>query len=97
MAATRRTLEAISHLETPAAVVINGAGVRSPLVRSARNAVENIGVAIAPVVYTRALHLYAIAQGMTALGLDAKSKAAQEVIAVWHWLRLRLQGGQSER
>ena len=97
MAATGRTLEAISDLDTPAAVVINGAGIRSPLVRPARNAVENIGVAVAPVVYTRVLHVYAIAQGMTAMELDAKSKAAQEVTALSRWLQPRLQGNRSKR
>ena len=98
MAATDRTLEAIAHLDTPAAVVINGAGTRSPLVGSARNAVENISVAVAPVVYMRALHVYSIVRGLTALELDAKSKAAQEVTAFfWRWLRPRLQGDRNKR
>ena len=91
VAETGRTIGTIREMDTPAAVGVNAAGIRSPLVDRIRKTLAKNGVELAPVVYQRVHHGYAIAKGETALELDATSKAANEINALWRWLRSMLE------
>ena len=90
MAATDRTVNVAKDLGIPYAVVLNAAGFRSPYVAAARETLKKNGVDVAPVVHQRVAHVHAMASGMTAMELDATSKAAKEIEALWQWLRPKL-------
>ena len=83
---------AIAHeARATAAVVLNAAGIRSPLVSQAQRALLDAGATVAPVVYQRIAHAYAITAGQAAAEREPLSKAAAEIQALWQWLRKRLQ------
>lgn len=88
---TGRTVRTAWDAGTPVAVVLNAAGIRSPFVGRIRKTLAKNDVELAPVVYQRVHHGYAIAKGKTALELDATSKAANEIDALWRWLRSMLE------
>ena len=90
LAATARTVKLVREFKKPYAVVLNAAGIRSPYVDEARETFAKYGVEIAPVVYQRTDHNYAISGGSTALELYEKSKAAKETEILWRWLQLQL-------
>ena len=92
LAATGATVRIVRQLATPAAVVLNAAGIRSPVVPVIREVLEDNGVEVAPVLRQRVIHTYAIAQGLTALELESTSKAAQEIETLWKWLLPKLRG-----
>ena len=91
LAAITGTIAIAQEARTPAAVVLNAGGIRSPLVAQAQGALLDVGVTIAPVVYQRVAHAYAITAGQAAGEREPSSKAAAEIQALWQWLRKRLQ------
>ena len=75
---------------TPVAVLLNAAPIRSPLIGQAREALMDAGVVVAPVLHQRVGHAYAVAEGLTAAEREPGSKAAREVEALWQWLHRQL-------
>lgn len=90
LAAIAGTAQIAGQARVPSAVVLNAAGIRSPLVVQAQGALLDAGAAIAPVVYQRIGHAYAITAGQTAAEREPGSKAGAEVEALWQWLWKRL-------
>ena len=91
LAAIAGTIAIAREARVPAAVVLNAAGIRSPLVVQAQGALLDAGMTVAPVVYQRVAHAYAITCGQAAIEREPGSKAAQEIEALWQWLRKRLE------
>ena len=74
----------------PYAIVLNAAPIRSPLIAQAHEALVDTGIVVAPVVHQRVGHAYAVAEGLAAMEREPVSKAAQEIEALWQWLRREL-------
>ena len=91
LAAMAGTVQIAIQARVPAAVVLNAAGIRSPLVVQAQGALLDAGVVVAPVVHQRVGHAYAIAEGLASAERAPGSKAAQEIEALWQWTRKRLE------
>lgn len=66
LAAIAGTLAIAQDARTASAVVLNAAGIRSPLVVQAQGALLDAGVTVAPIVYQRVAHAYAITAGQAA-------------------------------
>ena len=76
LAAIAGTVKIAIEARVPAAVVLNAAGIRSPLVLQAQGALLDSGVTVAPLVHQRVGHAYAIAEGLAAGERQPGSKAA---------------------
>ena len=97
LAAIAGSLAIAQAARAPAAVVLNAAGIRSPLVVQTQGALLDAGAAVAPVVYQRVAHAYAITAGQAAMEREPSSKAAAEIQALWQWLDKRLQSKRRTR
>ena len=88
LAAIASSLAIAQEARVPAAVVLNAARIRSPLVVQAQGALLDGGATVAPVVYQRIAHAhaYAITAGQAAAEREPASKAAVEIRALWEWL-----------
>ena len=91
LAAIAGSLAIAQEARVPAAVVLNAAGIRCPLVVQAQGAMLDAGATVAPVVYQWIAHAYAITAGQAAAEREPSSKAAVEIQALWQWLYKRLQ------
>ena len=91
LAAIAGTIAIAQEARVPAAIVLNAAGIRSPLVVQAQGALLDAGATVAPVVSQRIAHAYAITACQAAAEREPSSKAADEIQALWQWLRRRLQ------
>lgn len=85
------TLSIAQDARLPAAVVLNAARSSSPLVSQAMGALLDAGVTVAPIVYQRVAHVYAITAGRAASEREPASEAAAEIQVLWEWLYKRLQ------
>lgn len=90
-----RTLRLCRGFNRPVWAVINMANPTGPAeVAQTREVIEAMGAKAAPaVLHRRKLHRDASATGQTVQELAPTSKAAQEVDALWQWVRAELQGG----
>ena len=82
---------------TPVAVLLNAAPIRSPLIAQAHEALVDTGIVVAPVVHQRVGHAYAVAEGLAASEREPGSKAAQEVEALWQWLQRQIKRKRRKR
>ena len=81
------SIDLINLAGTRAAVVLNAAPVRSPLVSQGQAAVAGYGVATAPVViHQRIDHVRAFTAGLAASELAPSGKAAAELTALFEWI-----------
>ncbi len=86
--AIRTTLDLVEATRTPAFVVLNAAPIRSRSVDEARDVVEGMGAKVAPVVICqRAAYGHSIIAGQTAQEFEPEGKAAEEIAALWQWVR----------
>ena len=90
LAAISGSVAIAQESNTPVAVLLNAAPIRSPLIDQAQAALIDGGVVVAPVVHQRVGHVYAIAEGLAAAEREPASKAAQEIEALWQWLHRQL-------
>ena len=90
LAAIAGTVQIAGQARVPSAIVLNAAGIRSPLVVQAQGALLDAGTTVAPVVYQRIGHAYAITAGQAAEEREHGSKAGAEVETLWQWLWKRL-------
>lgn len=77
---------------TPAFVVISQANARAPkLTSDAMAAIKGEGLTASPVVlHSRAAYAYSLIESKTAREYDLNSKAAEEITALFAWLRGKL-------
>ena len=89
-----RTLRLCRGFSRPVWAVINMANPTGPAeVAQTREVIEAMGAKAAPVVLHRLMSLgAACASGQTVQEADPSSKAADEVAALWKWVRAELQG-----
>lgn len=91
-----RTLRLCRGFSRPVWAVINMANPTGPAeVAQTREVIEAMGAKAAPVVlHRRKSHRDASASGQTVQEADPSSKAADEVAALWMWVRAELQGSK---
>lgn len=90
--AIRTTIDLVDATRTSAFVVLNAAPIRSRSVDEARGVVESMGAKVAPVViYQRAAYGHSVIAGQTAQEFEPEGKAAEEIDALWQWVRGELQ------
>jgi chromosome partitioning protein len=86
--AIKTTLDLVAATRTPAWVVLNAAPPRSRVVDEAIAVVTGLGGQVAPVVMChRAAYAHAVIAGQTAQEFEPGGKAAEEIGALWRWLR----------
>ena len=93
LAAMEATSDLVRSCRKPAFVVFNAGPPRAPLVyRDAGEVIsESFGLPIAPTFLSeRAGIHHAAASGQSAVEVDAESKAADEIRALWTWTRGQL-------
>lgn len=82
------TVQIIRAAGKRAGIVLNATPARAQAVTLARGALATFGLPISPTALCdRVSHPYAIAEGLTAQEREPHSKAAEEVAAVWAWVR----------
>ena len=90
LAAISGSVAIAQESNTPVAVLLNAAPIRSPLIGQAHEALVDNGIVVAPVIHQRVGHAYAVAEGLAATEREPGSKAAHEIEAVWQWLQHEL-------
>jgi len=86
--AIRTTIDLVEATRTPAFVVLNAAPVRSRAVEEARDVVVGMGANVAPVVICqRAAYGHSVIAGRTAQEFEPDGKAAEEIDALWQWVK----------
>ena len=77
---------------TPAFVVLNAAPIRSRAVDEARDVVSKFDGKVAPVVLCqRAAYGHSVIEGRTAQEFEPDGKAAEEIEALWEWVKSELE------
>lgn len=95
LSAVETTAELVKAAGKPAFVLFMGGPQRAPTTyRDARELIEGsgniegMGVPVAPVMLTlRAIYHHSTAQGKTAMEVEPEGKAAEEIAALWAWIR----------
>ena len=98
LSAVEATAELVKAAGKPAFVLFMGGPQRAPTTyKDARELIEGgeglegMGVPVAPVMLTqRAIYHHSTAQGKTAAEAEPDGKAAEEVTALWTWIRARV-------
>jgi chromosome partitioning protein len=89
--AIRTTLDLVEATRTPAFVVLNAAPIRSRAVYEARDVVTGLAGKVAPVVICqRAAYGHSVIAGQTAQEFEPDGKAAEEIEALWQWMKAEL-------
>jgi chromosome partitioning protein len=92
IAASADTLASCQRLGKPYAYVLSLCPPSGSRAAEARAAFEAEGHAVAPVdIVTRAVMADAVARGRTAFELEPRGKAAEEIAALWAWLKGKLE------
>ncbi|MFD2845214.1 hypothetical protein [Paracoccus cavernae] len=88
-----RTLRLCRGFQRPVFAVINQANPTGPgEVLQTREVIDAMDAKAAPIVlHRRKAHRDASAAGLTAQEYDPKGKAADEIAALWTWVRAELQ------
>jgi len=91
--ASRPTMAALSRLNRPFAFVLNQCPPgRTTRPQDAGKALSLLGVLATPFIAQRADHQDALALGLGVTEHDASGKAADEVTALWQWIKRRMEG-----
>jgi chromosome partitioning protein len=89
--AIRTTLDLVEATRTSAFVVLNAAPIRSRAVDEARDVVTGLAGKVAPVVICqRAAYGHSVIAGQTAQEFEPDGKAAEEIEALWQWVKAEL-------
>lgn len=92
LAAIPASLDVAARAGTPAAVILNGCPPRGPLTPEATEAARGYGADVAPVTLgLRVAHVHGFTRGRTAQEIQARSRAADEVAALYRWA---IEGGE---
>lgn len=98
LAAAASAVEIIRAAKVPAAFVLSACPFRAPEIEEARSALAVHGFPIAPVAITdRRAFSRAVATGRAVTEFEADSKAAEEIRALWNWIKEQLTHGETNR
>jgi chromosome partitioning protein len=88
LAAVAATVALARAAQKPTAFVLNACPARAPEVAEARTALAPHGFPVAPVLLgERRAYARAVAGGYAVTDYEPQGKAAQEIAALWRWLR----------
>lgn len=88
LAAVGSAVEIVRAAGVRAVLVLSACPSRSPEVGEARGVLEGYGFPVAPVEITeRRAFARAVASGRAVTEFEANGKAAEEIRALWHWLK----------
>ena len=90
--ATQPTIQAIQATKTPFAFVLNQTPVRSSRLSEAAAGLRMLGVLAEPSISSRNDHQDAIGGGQGVTEFNSHGKAAEEVRALWKWIKTKLKG-----
>jgi chromosome partitioning protein len=90
--AAHPTIDTIRKLGRPYAFVLNQAPPRSFRLREAATALNMLGVLALPYIVQRNDHQDALGAGLGVTEFAPESKAAEEIRALWAWIRRKLTG-----
>ncbi|MBK5956679.1 chromosome partitioning protein ParA [Rhodoplanes elegans] len=94
--AANPTLDAIRKLGKEFAFVLNQAPVRSYRINEASSALNMWGVLALPHIVQRNDHQDALGAGQGVTEFSPDSKAAEEIRALWAWVKKRMRGSENE-
>jgi len=77
--------------------VLNQAPVRSSRPSAAADALTRIGVLALPIIVQRNDHQDALGTGLAVTELHPNGKAAEEVRALWAWVKTKLDAGSLDQ
>lgn len=90
--AARPTMAALARLDRPYAFILNSCQAgRSARLEDAGRALSMLGVLASPPIVQRADHVDAIGLGLGVTEHNPEGKAADEVRALWAWVRRRME------
>ena len=88
LAAISASANIVKAAGTRAAFVLNACPARAPEIEEAKTTLAEYGLTVAPVtVGDRRAFSRAIATGRAVAEFDARGKAAEEIRALWHWVK----------
>jgi chromosome partitioning protein len=90
--ATKPTIEVIRRLGREYAFVLNQAPTRSFRLSEAAGALNMLGVLALPFIVQRTDHQDAVGAGVGVSEYASEGKAAEEIRALWGWVKRRLKG-----
>jgi len=91
--ASRPTMAALSRLSQPFAFVLNQCPPgRTARLQDAGKALSLLGVLATPFIVQRADHQDALALGLGVTEHDPNGKAAEEMSALWMWIKRKIEG-----
>lgn len=91
LAAMSNSVGLVTAASKPAAFVLNACPARAPEVDETREALTAYGLPIAPIhIGDRRAFSRAVASGRAVTEFEADGKAAQEITALWSWLKEQL-------
>ena len=91
LAATESSVKIAKAARKPAAFVLNACAARGPEVDQAREVLQKHGYPVAPVtIGDRKAFSRAIITGEAVTEFEPSGKAAQEILALWKWIKKQL-------
>lgn len=88
LAAVGNAVEIVRAAKVPAVLVLSACPPRSPEIAEAREVLEGYGLPVAPMEITeRRAFARAVATGRAVTEFEANGKAAEEIRALWQWLK----------
>jgi chromosome partitioning protein len=95
LAATATSVNIAKAAKKPAAFILNACAPRGPETEQAREVLKKHGFPVAPVtIGDRKAFSRAIITGEAVTEFEPNGKAAQEILALWQWLKEQLGGNQ---
>jgi chromosome partitioning protein len=93
LAAIESSVKIAKAARKPAAFVLNACAARGPEVAEAQQVLSRHGYPVAPItIGDRKAFSRAIITGEAVTEFDAEGKAAQEIVALWRWLKKQIGG-----
>jgi chromosome partitioning protein len=91
LAATESSVKIAKAARKPAVFILNACAARGPEVEQAREVLQKHGYPVAPVaIGDRKSFSRAIITGEAVTEFDPNGKAAQEIMALWQWIKKQL-------
>ena len=92
LAAVGSAVEIVKAAQVRAVLVLSACPFRSPEIAETRAVLEGYGLPVAPVEITdRRAFARAVASGRAVTEFEENGKAAEEIRALWHWLKEQMQ------
>jgi chromosome partitioning protein len=92
LAAVGSAVEIVKAAQVKAVLVLSACPFRSPEIAETREILEGYGLPVAPVEITdRRAFARAVASGRAVTEFEENGKAAEEIRALWHWLKEQMQ------